>query len=224
MGLAGCAGPASTLYPAGPAADAIATVWWWMLAVTVLVLLGVLVVWLVAMRSRRAHTHDQASRSGRRWLVGGGLVLPGVAIAALMFFGTPAGFHRLPLAEFAGPGGAPLHVHVTAHRFWWELHYPESGVRLRNELRIPVGRDIHVHVSSGDVIHSFWVPRLGGKLDAIPGIVQVLRLRADEAGSFLGLCSEFCGLGHAYMHMAVHAMEPQAFDQWLASQAADGPR
>ncbi|MBL0419333.1 cytochrome c oxidase subunit II [Ramlibacter sp. AW1] len=215
--LAGCAGPLSTLDPAGPSAHAIAVVWWWMLGVATLVLLGVVVLWLVAMRSRRGHSHEQARRSGLRWLVGGGLVLPGVAVVALVVFGAPAGLHQLPLPDPDG-GEPPLRIDVRARQFQWDLHYPDTGLRLRDELRLPVGRTVHLHVTSDDVIHSFWVPRLGGKLDALPGRVQVVRLRADQAGEFLGQCAEYCGVGHAHMKMVVHAMEPQAFAQWMASR------
>lgn len=218
LALSGCAGPLSTLQPAGPSADAIARVWWWMFGVSVLVLLAVLVLWLLAMRSRRDHSHEQARRAGLRWLVGGGLVLPSVAIVCLVVFGAPAGLHQLPLAGPAPQGGPPLRIEVHARQWEWHLHYPEAGVRLRGELRLPVGRAVDLHVTSADVIHSFWVPRLGGKLDVLPGRVQVLRLRADQAGEFLGQCAEFCGPGHAHMRMVVHAMEPQAFSDWLAAQ------
>ncbi|TFZ04256.1 cytochrome c oxidase subunit II [Ramlibacter rhizophilus] len=214
MGLAGCAGPLSALAPAGPSAEAIAQVWWWMLGVSTLVLLGVLLLWLWAMRSRRNHAQDDAQRSGQRWIIGGGVALPGVAILALLVFGTPAGRHQIAWPRGAGEP-APLEIHVSASRWEWHLVYPEAGVRIRNELRLPVGRDVDLHVSSRDVIHSFWIPRLGGKLDALPGRVQVLRLRADEAGTFLGQCAEFCGLGHAHMKFAVHAMEPARFEAWL---------
>ena len=223
LALSACAGPLSTLEPSGPSAQAIATVWWWMLGASTLVLLAVVALWLLAMRSRRDHAPEQARRVGRRWLVGGGLLLPTAAIVALVVFGSPAGLHQLPLPGRANAdaGGPPLRIDVHARQWAWELHYPEAGVRLENELRLPVGRTVDLHVSSGDVIHSFWVPRLGGKLDAIPGRVQVVRLRADEAGRFLGQCAEFCGLGHAHMRMEVHAMPPQAFAEWLQARRGE---
>lgn len=224
--LCGCAGPQSMLDPAGPSARAIAEVRWWMLGVGALVLLGVVALWLVAMR-RQAHpdvgTDEPASApSGRRWIVGGGIVLPALAIVPLLIFGSASGLHQLPLPEArsttGGAAAPPLRIDVTAQQWWWALHYPASGVRLRNELRLPVGRSVHVHVGSVDVIHSFWVPRLGGKLDAIPGRTGIVRLRADQAGTFRGQCAEFCGLGHAHMVMTVIAMPPAEFDAWLSAQ------
>lgn len=216
------------LDPAGPSAQAIAAVWWWMLGVSALVLLGILALWLVAMRRRSptADGDDQpgAGQTGRRWIVGGGILLPVAAIVPLLIFGSSAGLHQLP-QSLAGPGAVapaapPLRIDATGQQWWWELHYPDSGVRLRNELRLPVGRQVLVHVGSVDVIHSFWVPRLGGKLDAIPGRTGIVRLQADQAGSFRGQCAEFCGLGHAHMVMTVIAMPAAEFDAWLMAQAA----
>jgi len=217
------------LDPAGPSAAAIAAVWWWMLAVAALVLMGVMLVWLVAMRRARGRTvvpgDDDVARNSRRWIVGGGIVLPVVAITALLIFGSSAGLHQLPL-PLSWPGAATgartaatLRIDVTGQQWWWSLHYPASGVRLRNELRLPVGRPVNVHVSSRDVIHSFWVPRLGGKLDAIPGRTGIVRLQADQAGTFRGQCAEFCGMGHAHMVMTVIAMPADEFDAWQNAQA-----
>jgi cytochrome c oxidase subunit 2 len=208
------------LDPAGPSAQAIAAVWWWMLGVATLVLFAVIVIWLLAMwRARRAPGLPgdyEAARGGQRWIVGGGIVLPVVVITALLVFGTSAGQHQLPLQ--LSPAG--LRIDVTGQQWWWSLHYPGSGVRLRNELRLPVGRPVDIHVGSRDVIHSFWVPRLGGKLDAIPGRTGVVRLQADQAGTFRGQCAEFCGLNHAHMVMTVIAMPAAEFDAWLAARSA----
>lgn len=221
LGLTGCTGSQSMLDPAGPSAHAIALVWWWMLGVAVIVVLGVMVAgWLAMRRGRGAETRtsdDMAARHGWRWMVGGGILLPSAAITALLVFGTPAGFHQLPL-PLAGGGPVPLRVDVEARQWAWSLRYPKSGVQLHNELRLPVGRPVDIHVGSRDVIHSFWVPRLGGKIDAIPGRINVVRLQADQAGTFRGQCAEFCGLNHAHMVMNVIAMPAGEFDAWLAAQ------
>jgi cytochrome c oxidase subunit 2 len=215
--LAACKGPQSMLEPAGPSAQAIAAVWWWMLGVGTVVLVAMVVIWLLAMRSRRTLSAEQSRRTGRRWIIGGGVLLPAVCITALLVFGSPAGLHQLPLpGRVQGP--APLRIDAIGHQWWWELHYPGTGLRLRNELRIPVGQPVDIHTGSSDVIHSFWVPRLGGKIDAIPGRSNIVRLQADQAGSFRSQCAEFCGTGHAHMHMTVHAMEPADFESWLQAQ------
>lgn len=212
----GCEGPQSLLDPAGPSAAAIAAVWWWMFGVAVLVWSGTLLAWLWAMR-RRARDEAAARRAGLRWIVGGGVVLPLVSVSALLVFGLPAGRHQLVL-PWGGDATPALRVEAIGAQWHWELHYPDAGIRLRNELRMPVGVPVDVYTQSRDVIHSFWVPRLGGKLDAIPGRTGVLRLRADRAGTYRGQCAEFCGLGHAQMVMTVTAMEPAAFEAWLQAQ------
>lgn len=177
---------------------------------------AVVLLWLVGMRRRGSGVASTAS-DGRRWLVGGGLLLPGVAVTALLVFGSPSAMHQLPALR-ATDDGAVLQVQAIGRQWAWEIRYPQHGVSLENELRIPVGRPVEVVTSSRDVIHSFWVPRLGGKLDAIPGRHLRLRLQAEVAGSFRGQCAEFCGLGHAHMAMTVHAMTPAAFEGWLAER------
>lgn len=225
--LSACVGPQSVLDPAGPSARAIAAVWWWMFGVAVLVLAGVVVAWFMAMRRGTkagsddgqapptAETRVAQRRVERRWLVGGGLLLPGVSIVALLVFGSPSGFHQLPLGFGTGTGPTPLRIDAIGRQWAWEMHYPDNGARLQNEMRIPAGRPVDVHTQSVDVIHSFWVPRLGGKLDAVPGRTLVVRLQADGPGTYRGQCAEFCGTGHAHMTMTVVAMEPAAFDAWL---------
>jgi len=199
------------LDPAGPSASAIATVWWWMLAVAVVVLGGVVLALFLAMRPRAAMDAGRARRIERRFLIGGGLLLPTVSVTALLIFGSPAGFHQLPLP---GSDAAPLRIEAIGHQWWWEIRYP-NGRSVRNELRLPAGRPVDVHTKSSDVIHSFWVPALGGKLDAVPGRTLVVRLQGDRVGTYRGQCAEFCGVGHAHMTMTATVMEPAAFDAWL---------
>ena len=179
-----------------------------MVAVALVVSAGVVATWLWAMQRQ-----GDGSGHERYWLVGGGLALPTVAIVALLFLGAPAGRHQWPW-----PGETPaLVVDVSARQWYWQVTYPGHAVMLRDELRLPAGRPVHVRTSSDDVIHSFWVPRLAGKLDAIPGRTLVMRLQADEPGRYLGQCAEFCGVGHAHMQLSVVAMAPEEFDAWLAA-------
>ena len=215
MLLAGCQGSQSVLDPAGPSAHAIATVWWWMLGVAVLVLAGVVLAGFLAMRPRAALDARRARRIERRWLIGGGLVLPTVSVTALLVFGSPAGFHQLPLP---GSGPAPLRIEAIGHQWWWEIKYPD-GVVLRDELRLPAGRPVDIVTQSSDVIHSFWVPALGGKLDAVPGRALTVRLQGDRIGRYRGQCAEFCGTGHAHMTMVAHVVAADEFDAWLQAQS-----
>ncbi|SEO48401.1 cytochrome c oxidase subunit 2 [Aquisalimonas asiatica] len=189
-----------------------------MFAFATVVLIAVVALWLYAMwREPVEHGDADAQRVQNRWIIGGGFVLPLVSITALLAFGIPAGHNMMPLAS----DDDVLRIDVTAHRWWWEVTYPDQDIGLNNELHIPVGVPVHVHVSSEDVIHSFWVPRLAGKLDAIPGRTNVLRLEADETGTFQGKCAEFCGVGHAHMDFTVEAHSPDDFDDWLEEAAQD---
>jgi cytochrome c oxidase subunit 2 len=120
-------------------------------------------------------------------------------------------------AGATGGGGAALTVQVIGEQFWWRVVYP-GGAETANEIHIPVGRSVRLKVTSNDVIHSFWVPRLMGKIDLIPGKVNTLLLRADEPGVYRGACAEFCGMQHAHMLVHVIAEPPPQFDAWLARE------
>jgi cytochrome c oxidase subunit 2 len=143
-----------------------------------------------------------------RLIVWGGLVMPTAVLTALVIAALTLG-ERL-LASPSDP--APLRVEALARQWVWEFRYPAlDGLKTTDTLHIPAGRDIDFVVVSADVIHSFWIPRLGGKIDAIPGHVNVIRLRADRPGTYGGVCAEFCGDGHTVMRFTVEAHEAKAF-------------
>ena len=107
---------------------------------------------------------------------------------------------------------------VVAHQWWWELHYPQSGVTAANEIHLPVGKHLLLRFESADVIHGFWVPSLGQKIDVIPGHPNSMWLTITRPGLYLGTCSSFCGMGHANMRIRVFAQSPEDFSAWLAHQ------
>ncbi len=221
MLLAGCDGPQSTLAPDGPAAQAAAWLWWGMFAWFGLVLLLVVTLWLVALRrAPRQYSPEQARQVGLRWILAGGVLLPGLTILLLLAFGIPLGLRMLPL-PLGGP--PPLRIEVIGHQWWWEVRYPETGVITANQLILPVGQPVDVEVTSADVIHAFWVPRLGGKLDMLPGRRLSVRLRADREGPYRGQCAEFCGSQHAHMVLAVEALEMADFIAWQAARRVEPP-
>lgn len=197
---AGCtAGPFSTLDPAGPSASSVARVWWVMMSAGVAIVALAIVVGLAAMRpDARPHV------STRGWMLHGGLVIPAVLLVALLIYGIPAGKRLL------SPEGEVYQVEVIGHQWRWEVRYPRplAGIpqpSAPNVIHIPAGVPVEFLLTSEDVIHSFWIPRLGGKMDAIPGHVNTLRLQADQPGIYRGLCAEFCGTGHVLMMLEVHA-------------------
>lgn len=108
-----------------------------------------------------------------------------------------------------------VQVEVTAHQFWWQFKYPDKGVVTAQDLVIPAGKTIIFHLTSADVIHSFWVPALGGKVDANPGVTTTLKLEADHEGVYRGRCAELCGASHALMYFNVKAVSQADFDQWI---------
>jgi cytochrome c oxidase subunit 2 len=212
--LGGCAGPQSTLDPHGPVAGGIARTWWLMAGAAALVLL--LVVGLALYATLR----DPARRRplpANALLAGGGVLLPALLLGALLVHGTALGRRITQQAE------APVRIEVTGHRWWWEVRYPPGlgpGVLTANELHVPVGMPVEIVLTSADVIHSFWIPSLAGKLDMVPGMLNTLRLTAGKAGRFRLQCAEFCGPQHARMGMWVVAQPPQEFTAWLRARAA----
>jgi cytochrome c oxidase subunit 2 len=127
----------------------------------------------------------------------------------------------------ATPGPDTLIVEVTGNQWWWTVEYdhpdPSLRVTTANELRLPVGRAVAIHLKSNDVIHSFWVPNLHGKIDLIPGRRNTIRLRADHPGIYRGQCAEYCGLQHANMAFTVIAEAPEAFERWIVAQRQPAP-
>lgn len=162
-----------------------------------------------------------AGVSPGRWIVYGGLVLPALVLLPLLGWGLVTGERLLPL-----PGSAPpQHIDAVAEQWTWTFRYPEHGnVQTVNELHLPAGTPIDMAVSSKDVIHAFWVPRFAGKIDAVPGRVNRLRIEVDQPGRYEGTCDEFCGLGHAGMRFAVIVHPPGDFAAALAAAAAAGEK
>ncbi|WP_241491844.1 cytochrome c oxidase subunit II [Sphingomonas endophytica] len=183
----------------------------WMVLGAVVIAAGVGTLMFMAQRSREdALTH----RQGMRLVLWAGGVVPTVVLLTLLIATLPA---MRPIKVQPGD----LRVTVTGEQFWWRVRYQPPGqpaIDDSNELRIPVGRDVELLLEAGDVLHSFWVPGLAGKVDMVPGRTNRLVVHATRAGRFRGQCAEFCGLSHALMAFEVVAMEPAAFDAWLASR------
>lgn len=116
------------------------------------------------------------------------------------------------------PGNHPDTLLVVAHQWWWEVHYPGTGIVTANEIHVPVGEAERIGLKSADVIHDFWVPELGRKMDIIPGVENSIWLAADAPGIYLGSCAEYCGVEHAWMRIRVIAQTPDDFARWEAAQ------
>lgn len=209
--LSACAGPFSALEPDGPSARGAAHLWWIMLAGSAVIFVlvsGVLALaWFRPLALR-------AIRPGQ-FLLWGGVVMPGVVLAALVAGALALG-ERLLATESSGG----FRIEAIARQWSWEFRYPDHGKVTHDQLHIPAGQDIHFVVTSEDVIHSFWIPRLGGKIDAIPGQRNILKLRADRPGRFGGVCAEYCGQEHAAMMFTVEAHDAAGFAAQMSALPA----
>lgn len=204
--------PQSALHPAAAGAVDAAGLGDLLYAVLGVVLLLVIVLLVVAVRHRGLPDE-------RWWLVGGGIVLP-VLVLGLLVGRSLAVTHH----QHAGAPPGALRIEVTGHQWWWEVRYPavgggDDGVVLANEIRLPAGAAVVLELRTADVIHGFWVPALGGKVDMVPGRVTRLVVREPRVGAYRGQCAEFCGLQHAWMALDVVVEHPPDFDRWLAAQA-----
>ncbi|MCW8193873.1 cytochrome c oxidase subunit II [Proteobacteria bacterium 005FR1] len=218
--LTGCDGPQSTLSPAGTGAARILTLFWWMAGFAFVIWLIVFGIAVYASRPKRSSHSANASR----WLIiGGGAIFPTVVLTLLLVFGF-----RL-MADLRTTEGADLRIAVTGERWWWRVRYlgqKDQSTELANEIRLPLGKRIEFILDSPDVIHSFWIPSLGGKVDMIPGRINKLVLEPTRVGVFRGVCAEYCGTSHALMNFKVVVMQAEDFEDWLATQAepAAAPR
>lgn len=218
--LGGC-GPFSILDAAGLQSSWLATLGWILIVLMslVTVVMAVLVVWGVLRRRGRLDEHLSISdQSGKRWILYGGVAVP-VVVLTTLFGVTLVTLDSFPAESARKP---VLTIAVRAHQWWWEATYqfsdPSLSFSTANELHIPVGRPVRVELQSADVIHSFWVPRLHGKMDVIPGQTNALVLEAKQAGTYRGLCAEYCGAQHARMRFEVVAEAPGGFRDWAARQ------
>ncbi len=206
---------------ASDAAERIAKLGWFMIVLAAIIFAGVMIAMLIAATRNRARDPRDVdlTETGTGWIIWGGAVMPGVVLLAVFVVSLGA------MGKFPEPNPI-VTIHVTGHQWWWQLDYefPQHADEFRtaNELHIPVGRPVRVLLTSADVIHSFWVPRLQGKLDVIPGDTNDLRLVARRAGTYAGACAEYCGAQHAHMGLVVVAEDSASFDHWVARQMAPG--
>lgn len=219
--------PLSYLEAAGPAASPLTQLAWGLGAVSIAVVVAIAIALAAAIWRRRAAPQDYrtleyvgGSGEGLRWIyVGLAISVPVLAICTVWVL--------IVLGQVLHPARPPaLTLQVTAHQWWWEVRYLNSSgeaFTTANEIHIPAGEPVRVELTSPDVIHSFWVPKLAGKMDVIPGVKNVTWMQAAGPGLYRGQCAEFCGLQHARMAFAVIAEDPAAFAAWQARQLAPPP-
>lgn len=198
----------SALSPAGPAAEAIADLWWVMFSVLGVFFVAVMVLLWFGIRTKRVGDTPQPPLGDGKFIILGGLAVPGVLMLGLLIY-------TIALTSKLWEPKEGITVQLTGHMWWWDVRYPGTGIVNANEIHIPVGQPVRVELRSNDVIHSLWVPSLSGKTDLIPGIMNVHWLEAKEPGVYRGQCAEFCGLQHARMAILVIALPPEEFLRWI---------
>lgn len=213
----GCSGVQSALDPAGEEARQILGMFQAMLVGGMAIWLSVIALLLYAIRQNRRRFGEAASSKLILWAGG---IFPAATLFLLLAFGLWQMPSLRPAAQAAAADG--LRIEVTGRQFWWNVVYRTadgSPIVSANEIRIPVGERVELLLKSDDVIHSFWIPALAGKVDMIPGRTNRLSLLATKQGNFRGPCAEYCGASHALMAFSAISMEPAAFRQWLDAKA-----
>lgn len=212
------AAPPSPLDPASPSARSIAnlhTLTLWIATIVFLIVCGLLIYSLVRFRRRSPDEPepDQSFHGSTTLEVIWTLVPVGILVALLVFT------YQTILDTDPSNRDYGLTVRVVGKQWLWEVQYPEQNVKLTGEMRLPIDTDVKIEIESQDVIHSFWVPQLGGKMDALPGTIHYTWFKPDRLGTFHGQCAEYCGLAHSNMPLEVTVLDRESFDIWIKAEA-----
>ena len=221
--LCSCSGPQSALDPQGPHAEHLASLFWIFTAVSAFVWLAVMGVLLAGLARRVPERPDPlvlAPAVERRRL----MIVGGAAVATLLTVVALTALSYLSQRQLFARERAAVTIKVTGYQWWWDVRYendsPERTFTTANEIYVPVGVPVTVKLAANDVIHSFWVPSLMGKLDLIPGQDNEIQFVASRPGVYRGQCAEFCGWQHAHMGLLVIALPRVEFDAWSEAQRA----
>jgi cytochrome c oxidase subunit 2 len=218
--LFGCSRSPSILRPAGESADRIAILGWWLIGVGTAVVVVIALLELISLRRRGRFVPEMGVVTGGG---GTGRIVVGAAITALVLFGFFVYTVVILHWTASSPTSPAIVVQLVGHQWWWEVRYRRPGrppeAVTANEVHVPVGKPVRLEVSSADVVHSFWVPQLQGKIDLVPGQTNVFWLQADRPGTYAGQCAEYCGAEHARMRLRVTAEPSESFERWLAKEA-----
>jgi cytochrome c oxidase subunit II len=213
--LAGCENSPTILDPAGPVGKRESDLFWFIFIVATVVFVGVTSVLLYSVFRFRARPDGAAPRQihGNTAIELAWTIVPSLVLFAVL------GVTITTMFGLAQPSGSNvLTVKAIGHQWWWEFQYPDQSIVTADEMHIPTGTVVHIDLVSDNVIHSFWVPQLGGKTDVIPGHDNSMWLQADRTGQFRGECAEFCGLQHAHMDFLVVAQPNDQFQSWVTQQ------
>ena len=231
--LTGCSASQSTFDAHGPASDQIARMSWFMTIVFLVVtaIMWGLIAWGFAKRRGTLAEHEPIdSGGGQAWIAIGGLAVPLLILTVIFVLGLRL-LVAFPIHGTGAVMAAGMHsdmpamepdILIIGHQWWWEVHYlagaPDEQFTTANEVHIAAHRSVNIELQSRDVIHSFWVPSLHGKVDLIPGLPNFIRVEASEPGSYQGQCAEYCGAQHAHMRLLVVAQDAAEYEAWQQQQ------
>jgi cytochrome c oxidase subunit 2 len=224
----------TTLSPKGPSAESIQQLNIWVFAAAAVVFVavfaaGFFIMWRFRDRDPEEEEDFPEQVHGRTALEIGWTIAPAVLLAAVAV-GTV-----ITIINLNKQSPEALQVKVEGQQWWWRFQYDldndgnfdgPNDLTTATELVVPVDREVDLHITSNDVIHSFWIPALNGKKDAVPGLTSDWKLEASDAGVYRGQCTEYCGLSHANMRMLVRALPATDYESWLENQlrpASDPP-
>lgn len=221
--LTGC-GRQSMLSPGGPASENIAELGWFVFILFsgIGVIMWILLVWICLRRRGTLAEHEPIDAGGgHNWILIGGFIIPFIVLAGTFVLGLD----RMSAFPLHGEHHEPADILVIGHQWWWEIQYVKGPAHDRfvtaNEIHIPVGQAVNIDLTSVDVIHSFFEPRLHGKVDLIPNQYNRIRIEASHPGVYRGQCAEYCGAQHANMVLLVVADTPDEYKQWFDHQLQD---
>lgn len=233
--LTGCRYAQSTFNVHGPAARSIGNLSW---AMTILFLVFTLIMGIllaIAFYRRRGTLAEHEpidAGGGQIWIAIGGIAIPLIVLTALFVAGLSL-MSDFPIHGMPGmPSSTQMvrsmkpEILVIGHQWWWEIRYlnddPSKSFTTANELHLPVRQPVNIEVETADVMHSFWIPALNGKVDMIPGQPNFIRIVASQPGVYKGQCAEFCGDQHAHMRLLAVVQEPAEYNAWIANQLKPG--
>jgi cytochrome c oxidase subunit 2 len=210
----------SALAPVGPNSAAIANVFNIVLIIATVVFVvveGLIVFSAIRFRRKAKDTSEPVQIHGNTKAEIAWTILPALIVVTLFVLALQT---LQTLDTKPAAASEQMTIKVIGHRFWWEYQYPDLNITTATDLVIPTGKVVNLEISSGDVIHSFWIPQLNGKTDAFPNHINTTWIQANAPGVYYGQCAELCGPSHANMRAVVIAKTPEEFDQWVKEQQA----
>jgi cytochrome c oxidase subunit II len=197
----------SAFHPVSSASRDIKDLTWYLIIMCTVVFIATMLLLITGLKKK-------GSAQGNSFILWSGLYIPAIILLGTLFYSLKS---SLSIRQMNQQEDVLL-IRFTGHQFWWEVHYPEFNITDANEIYVPVGKTIRLELKSQDVIHSFWIPNVHGKMDMLPEMKTYLTFQVDKPGKYRGQCAEFCGPQHALMAYWLVALPVEEFEQWVAQR------